>query len=97
MSDPADLAAIDVLSGLLPKPIDVAVVSDTQLIQAYDNFYRRTEEIASFAQVLAEEYQNEAEFDFDSGVNFDIMRHFGKEKIIFAYPKHSVVLNKSSE
>lgn len=68
MSDPADLAAIDVLSGLLPKPIDVAVVSDTQLIQAYDDFYRRTEEIASFAQELAEEYQDEAEFDFDTGV-----------------------------
>jgi MSHA biogenesis protein MshE len=68
MSDPADLAAIDVLSGLLPKPIDVAVVSDSQLIQAYDDFYRRTEEIASFAQELAEEYQDEAEFDFDSGV-----------------------------
>lgn len=68
MSDPADLAAIDVLSRLLPKPIDVAVVSDSQLIQAYDNFYRRTEEIASFAQELAEEYQDEAEFDFDSGV-----------------------------
>jgi MSHA biogenesis protein MshE len=68
MSDPADLAAIDVLTGLLPKPIEVAVVSDTQLIQAYDNFYRRTEEIASFAQELAEEYQDEGEFDFDSGV-----------------------------
>lgn len=68
MSDPADLAAVDVLSGLLPKPIDVAVVSDAQLIQAYDNFYRRTDEIASFAQELAEEYQDEDEFDFDSGV-----------------------------
>jgi MSHA biogenesis protein MshE len=68
MSDPADLAAIDVLSGILPKPIEVAVVSDAQLIQAYDNFYRRTDEIASFAQELAEEYQDEAEFDFDSGV-----------------------------
>jgi MSHA biogenesis protein MshE len=68
MSDPADLAAFDVLSGLLPKPIDVAVVSDTQLIQAYDNLYRNTEEIASFAQELAEEYQDVDEFDFDSGV-----------------------------
>jgi MSHA biogenesis protein MshE len=68
MSDPADLAALDVLSGLLPKPIDVAVVSDTQLILAYDNFYRRTEEIASFAQELAEEYQDETEFDFSSGL-----------------------------
>lgn len=68
MSDPADLAAIDVLSGLLPKPVDVAVVSDAQLIQAYDNLYRRTEEIASFAQELAEEYQDVDEFDFESGV-----------------------------
>lgn len=68
MSDPADLAAVDILSGLLPKPLDLAVVSDAQLLQAYDNFYRRTEEIASFAQELAEEYQDEAEFDFDSGV-----------------------------
>jgi MSHA biogenesis protein MshE len=69
MSDPADLAAIDVLSALLPKPIDVAVVTDSQLIQAYEDFYRRTEEIASFAQELAEEYQDEAKFDFDSGIN----------------------------
>jgi MSHA biogenesis protein MshE len=68
MSDPADLAALDVISGLLPKPINVAVVSDTQLILAYDNFYRRTEEIASFAQELAEEYQDETEFDFDSAL-----------------------------
>lgn len=68
MSDPADLSAIDVLSGLLPKPIDVAVVSDGQLLEAYDNVYRRTEEIASFAQELAEEYRDDEEFDFDSGV-----------------------------
>jgi MSHA biogenesis protein MshE len=68
MSNPADLAAVDVLSELLSLPIDVAVVSDTQLIQAYDNFYRRTGEIASFAQELAEEYQDEDEFDFNSGV-----------------------------
>ncbi|WP_158965630.1 GspE/PulE family protein [Paraglaciecola sp. L3A3] len=68
MSDPADLAAIDVLSRLLPKPIDVAVVSDSQLLQAYDNLYRRTDEIASFAQELAEEYQDDNEFDFDTGV-----------------------------
>ena len=68
MSDPADLAAVDVLSGLLLKPIKVAVVSDTQLLQAYDNFYRRTDDIASFAQELAEEYQDGTEFDFESGV-----------------------------
>ncbi|GAC18583.1 GspE/PulE family protein [Paraglaciecola arctica] len=71
MSDPADLAGIDVLSRLLPKPIDVAVVSDAQLVQAYDNLYRRTDEIASFAQELAEEYQDVAEFDFNAGVGDD--------------------------
>jgi MSHA biogenesis protein MshE len=69
MSDPADLAAIDILSGVLPKPVEVAVVSDAQLFQAYDRFYRRTEDIASFAQELAEEYQDEGEFDFDTGVD----------------------------
>ncbi|WP_340676973.1 ATPase, T2SS/T4P/T4SS family [Paraglaciecola sp.] len=68
MSDPADLAAVDVLSGLLLKPIKIAVVSDTQLLQAYDNFYRRTDDIASFAQELAEEYQDGTEFDFDAGI-----------------------------
>ena len=67
MSDPADLAAIDILSEVLPKPIKVAVVTDTQLFQAYDTFYRKTEEIASFAQELAEEYQAD-EFEFDTGV-----------------------------
>ncbi|WP_158771962.1 GspE/PulE family protein [Paraglaciecola sp. L1A13] len=69
MSDPADLAAIDILSGVLPKPVEVAVVSDAQLFQAYDRFYRRTEDIASFAQELAEEYQEDAEFDFNTGVD----------------------------
>lgn len=67
MSDPADLAAVDVLSGLLSKPINIAVVSDSQLLQAYDTYYRRTDDIASFAQELAEEYQDGTEFDFDSG------------------------------
>jgi MSHA biogenesis protein MshE len=68
MSDPADLAGIDVLSGLLHKPIKVAVVSDSQLLDAYDTYYRRTEEIASFAQELAEEYQEGSEFEIDSGI-----------------------------
>ena len=69
MSDPANLAALDILSGVLPKRVKVAVVSDAQLFQAYDRFYRRTEDIASFAQELAEEYQDDEEFDFDTGVD----------------------------
>lgn len=68
MSDPADLNAIDTLSSVLPKPIKVAVVSDSHLFDAYDAYYRRTEEIASFAQELAEEYQDDEELDFVVGL-----------------------------
>lgn len=68
MSDPADLNGIDALNDLLPKPIKVAVVSEGQLLEAYDNLYRRTADIANFAQELAEEYQDEGEFDLASGL-----------------------------
>ncbi|MCC2617639.1 GspE/PulE family protein [Aestuariibacter halophilus] len=68
MSDPADLAAVDTLSDLLPKPIKLAVASESQLLEAFDHFYRRTEEIASFAQELAEEYNEESDFDLLGGL-----------------------------
>ncbi len=68
MSDPADLATVDTLSAMLPKEIKLAVVSESQLFEAFDQFYRRTHEIASFAHELAEEYQDENEFDFTSGI-----------------------------
>lgn len=68
MSDPADLTAVDNLGDILPKPIEVAVVSEGQLFNAYDTLYRRTEEIASFAQELAEEYQADEDFDLASGI-----------------------------
>ncbi|MBC3766107.1 Flp pilus assembly complex ATPase component TadA [Neptunicella marina] len=69
MSDPADLTALDALGNILSKPIQVAVVMESQLLDAYETVYRRTEEIASFAQELASEYQDEQEFDFMSGVS----------------------------
>ncbi|WP_084407363.1 GspE/PulE family protein [Aestuariibacter salexigens] len=68
MSDPADLAAVDSLTELLPKPMELAVVSESQLFSAYDNFYRRTEDIASFAQELAEEYQQDQDFELLGGL-----------------------------
>ena len=67
MSDPADLVAYDAISNLLNKPIKVAVVREAQLLQAFDNQYRRTEEIQSFAQELASEYEESESFDFMSG------------------------------
>ena len=71
MSDPADINAVDDLSVKLPKPIEVAVVSERQLFEAYENFYRKTEEIASFAQELADEYEDAEEFQLTSGLSDD--------------------------
>lgn len=71
MSDPADINAVDDLSAKLPKPIEVAVVSESQLFEAYENYYRKTEEIASFAQELADEYEDETEFQLSSGLSDD--------------------------
>lgn len=69
MSDPGDINAVDDLNNRLPKPIEIAVVSETQLFAAYENFYRKTEEIASFAQELAEEYDDSQDFELNMGVD----------------------------
>ena len=63
MSDPADLSVVDTLSNILPKPLELAIVPESQLYHAFDTYYRRTEEIASFAQALASEYEDEDDFD----------------------------------
>ncbi|ACJ27322.1 MSHA biogenesis protein MshE [Shewanella piezotolerans WP3] len=64
MSDPADLQAMDTLEGLLaPKRINIAVVTENQLLDAFDNLYRRTEEIAEIAGKLEEEYAADELFD----------------------------------
>ena len=68
MTDPADLNAVDALSSMLPKKLSLAVVAEAQLLAAYDSYYRRTEEIASFAQELAEEYESEGDFNFTTGL-----------------------------
>lgn len=71
MTDPADLAAFDALSSHLAKPINIAVVRERQLLDAFDTYYRRTDDIASFAQELASEQSDDEEFDFVSGVGGD--------------------------
>lgn len=65
MSDPADLSVVDTLAGILPKPVDLAIVREAQLYNAFDTYYRRTEDIASFAQALATEHQDDEEFDLN--------------------------------
>ena len=72
MSDPADLSGLDQLEQMLaPKRIEIAVVMESQLFEAFDNLYRRTAEIESFASQLEQEYEQTSDFDisatFDDG------------------------------
>ena len=72
MSDPADLQAMDILEGLLaPQRIEIAVVTENQLLDAFDNLYRRTEEIAEIAGKLEEEYAADELFDLANLTNSD--------------------------
>ena len=65
MSDPADLAAIEQLSGLFgSKNLEVVVVRESQILNAFDTLYRRTKEIEQFAHQLQAEYEESADFDF---------------------------------
>ncbi|MGO9444381.1 MAG: GspE/PulE family protein [Thiobacillaceae bacterium] len=52
MADPGDLFAYDELVRLTQKEIQVAVVTESDLLAAYDRYYRRTEEISGFAKEL---------------------------------------------
>ncbi len=66
MSDPADLAALDAVANFIPKELELAVVSEQQLLEAFDQLYRRTADIASFAEKLKEEYQDSDDFNLDN-------------------------------
>ncbi|MFO6423234.1 GspE/PulE family protein [Motilimonas sp. KMU-193] len=64
MSDPADLRALDTITGLLSdRTVKLAVARESQLIESFDRLYRRTKEIASFAEQLQEEHGETAELD----------------------------------
>ncbi len=67
MSDPADLNAIDQLEQMLsPKRLELAVVMDSQMFEAFDGLYRRTADIESFASQLEEEYEQSSSFDLST-------------------------------
>jgi MSHA biogenesis protein MshE len=72
MSDPADLSGLDQLERMLePKKINLAVVMESQLYQAFDGLYRRTADIESFASQLEEEYEQTTDFDLSSRFSDD--------------------------
>ncbi|MCF1427240.1 MAG: GspE/PulE family protein [Shewanella sp.] len=72
MSDPVDLQAIDNLESLLaPKTLSLAVSTESQLMNAFDTFYRRTDEIAEMAGKLEQEYTANDMFDLTSLTQVD--------------------------
>lgn len=63
-SDPIDLGMLDALESMLaPKRIKLAVVRESQLIDAFNQLYRRTKEIENYAEQLEAEY-DEGQDDF---------------------------------
>jgi MSHA biogenesis protein MshE len=72
MSDPADLSGLDQLERMLaPKRLNLAVVMESQLYDAFDGLYRRTADIESFASQLEEEYEQTTDFDLSSTFSDD--------------------------
>jgi MSHA biogenesis protein MshE len=55
MTDPLDISAYDEIQRLLPKPIELAVIPDSQLLGILDQMYRRTSEIDDWADQLSDE------------------------------------------
>lgn len=67
MSDPADLNAIDAIELILsPKQIKLVTVTEGQLLESFDQLYRRTQDIASFAEKLSVEHGDSQEFELAS-------------------------------
>ena len=52
MADPTDLFGYDEITRMLKRDIELAVVTESQLLQTIDRVYRRTEEISGLAQEL---------------------------------------------
>ncbi|MGF1700079.1 GspE/PulE family protein [Photobacterium makurazakiensis] len=65
MSDPADLAAQEALYDQLSQyRVELVIAPEHQLITAFDRYYRRTQEIVSFAEQLQAEHQHQSDFNF---------------------------------
>ena len=64
MADPTDIFAFDELTRILKRDIETAVVPETQLLQALDQVYRRTEEISGLARELEDDLGAKGAVDF---------------------------------
>ncbi len=64
MADPTDLTAYDEITRLLKREINLAVVTETELLRAIDRSYRRTEQITGLAQELGADIGDSGAIDF---------------------------------
>lgn len=65
MSDPADLQAQEsLLTRLGQYELEFVISPEQQLVDAFDRYYRRTKDIASFAEQLQAEHQTTDSFEF---------------------------------
>jgi len=62
LADPLDTFAFDELTRLFKRNIRIAVAPESQLLAAFDRFYRRTEEISSFARALERDLGDTVDF-----------------------------------
>jgi MSHA biogenesis protein MshE len=66
VSDPTDLFAYDEIARLLKKSIELAVVNETEVLQAIDRIYRRTGEITGLARELEQDLGDTTSVDFNA-------------------------------
>lgn len=61
MADPQDIFAVDEMTRLLRRPLNIALLSENDLEQARNRIYTHAEEITEFAQQLASELRDTVE------------------------------------
>ncbi len=60
LTDPSDLRSQDELSKLLKRPIDVALITNDQMMQTIDRIFRKTEKIGEFAREVERDLERDA-------------------------------------
>lgn len=59
VADPSNLSAQDALSALLRRPIEIAVVSNEQLITEIERIYRKNEQLTEFAREIESDIERD--------------------------------------
>ncbi len=60
MSDPTDIFCLDEVSRIFSKTIDPVIVRESELLDVLDNSYGETEKIASLAEELSDELEDDS-------------------------------------